>query len=100
MQCHGRLELKQTLGSSSSQIDCTGRSQSISFEIDPIAVLSIRRYQSISIEIDCKTRYRSISVEIDRKGVLQSSSAPEPTHTLAVTGQPRQYLYTHPAAVG
>ena len=62
-------------------------SQSISFEMDPIAVLSIRRYQSISIEIDRKTRYRSISVEIDRKGALQSSTAPEPSHTLAVTGK-------------
>jgi len=55
--------------------------------MDPIATLSIRRSRSISIEIDCKTRYRSISIEIDRKGALQSSTAPEPIHTLAVAGQ-------------
>ena len=61
--------------------------QSISFEMDPIATLSIRRSQSISIEIDCKTRYWSISIEIDRKDALQSSMAPEPLHTLAVMGQ-------------
>ena len=51
------------------------RFQSISFEIDPIAVLPICRSRSISIEIDCKMRYRSISVEIDRKGAVTGGSS-------------------------